>query len=713
MNKKIFRAGMVYASVLMAAVLGGCAGNENKDVKQDTVTVTETMVPTAEITSAATDLNNTDVNTQITTLSKEDLTSLGEKKAQELISRDWSVFANYKGENASLVKSAAVKRTAQSVVPERVAEVSNDSAKGGICHAPYFSKPSGMYADEIDVTITLEDKSDDSDAGKSDDNSKDSSKIYYTTDGSNPLTSAARTEYKQALHLTDATANENVYSAIDPAQMNQFYGPNDVSIPEYLVDKCNIIRAVAVFSDGTRSDIATSTYFIGDTAADFSDNNIAVMSITTDPANLFDYNTGIYVNGVSLDDFKKQNPDEEWMYWGTANYRQKGSDWEREIHMDFFESDGSLAYSTECGLRIAGGYSRGDIQKSLRFIQDKDYSGDKNFKYAFFDDLKDSSGKNIEKFKSLVARTGANDAFYCKFKDSYLQKLVEDRDLSTQAGRPCIIFIDGEYWGLYTLEEDYTADYFADNYGVKKSDVVMVKATDDYKAELETGDDADFSLYTDMVDFFKSADLSDSASYEKACEYMDVDSFADYCAFEIYIINEDWPGKNWGLWRTRNADSSNPYADGKWRFCTYDLEMGVYHYGNASTKYDVDRISALLGDYKSDSTNISLFFYKFMQNEEFKAKLARALLDMAEDNFESNRAFSVMENYTDTYFPEMFRFFDRFKIWASFNSATKGCYKNMVTFLEGRDEYVPEMIKKAYGLDMDVNLDEKYPKDND
>ena len=53
-----------------------------------------------------------------------------------------------------------------------------------------------------------------------------------------------------------------------------------------------------------------------------------------------------------------------------------------------------------------------------------------------------------------------------------------------------------------------------------------------------------------MVDFLSQPDLSDSASYEKACEYMDVDSFADYCAFEIYIINEDWPGKNWGLWRT-------------------------------------------------------------------------------------------------------------------------------------------------------------------
>ena len=136
-----------------------------KDVKQDTVTVTETMVPTAEITSAATDLNNTDVNTQITTLSKVDELLLV-KKTQELISRDWSVFANYKGENASLVKSAAVKEQHSPLYLKELQRSVMIQLKGGICHAPYFSKPSGMYADEIDVTITLEDKSDDSDAGK-------------------------------------------------------------------------------------------------------------------------------------------------------------------------------------------------------------------------------------------------------------------------------------------------------------------------------------------------------------------------------------------------------------------------------------------------------------------------------------------------------------------------------------------------------------------
>ena len=83
---------------------------------------------------------------------------------------------------------------------------------------------------------------------KSDDNSKDSSKIYYTTDGSNPLTSAARTGISKPCTLLMQRQMKMPFTPpIDPAQMNQFYGPNDVSIPEYLVDKCNIIRAVAVF----------------------------------------------------------------------------------------------------------------------------------------------------------------------------------------------------------------------------------------------------------------------------------------------------------------------------------------------------------------------------------------------------------------------------------------------------------------------------------
>lgn len=74
-----------------------------------------------------------------------------------------------------------------------------------------------------------------------------------------------------------------------------------------------------------------------------------------------------------------------------------------------------------------------------------------------------------------MLRNGGNDANYSKFKDMMIQNMVSGRGVETQQGTACVLFIDGEYWGLYTLQSDYSDRYFADRYNVAKSNVVMYK----------------------------------------------------------------------------------------------------------------------------------------------------------------------------------------------------------------------------------------------
>ena len=52
-----------------------------------------------------------------------------------------------------------------------------------------------------------------------------------------------------------------------------------------------------------------------------------------------------------------------------ANYNQKGKDWERNAHIDYFETDGTTLdcqLQQDCGIRIQGNYSRSDLMKGLR-----------------------------------------------------------------------------------------------------------------------------------------------------------------------------------------------------------------------------------------------------------------------------------------------------------------------------------------------------------
>ena len=77
-----------------------------------------------------------------------------------------------------------------------------------------------------------------------------------------------------------------------------------------------------------------------------------------------------------------------------------------------------------------------------------------------------------------------------------VQNMVSGRGVETQQGTACVVFIDGEYWGLYTLQSDYSDRYFADRYNVAKSNVVMYK-----NDELSEGEAEDEKLFNDMYKF--------------------------------------------------------------------------------------------------------------------------------------------------------------------------------------------------------------------
>ncbi len=110
-----------------------------------------------------------------------------------------------------------------------------------------------------------------------------------------------------------------------------------------------------------------------------------------------------------------------------------------------------------------------------------------------------------------------------------------------------------------------------------KDNVVMFK-----EGEMDEGQEGDEALYEELWSY-ANKDFTKASVYEEFCMIMDIDSFADYYATEIYIANSDWnPEKNYLVWRARTTDATNPYADGKWRYLLFDTEysMGLYNESN-------------------------------------------------------------------------------------------------------------------------------------
>jgi len=134
-----------------------------------------------------------------------------------------------------------------------------------------------------------------------------------------------------------------------------------------------------------------------------------------------------------------------------------------------------------------------------------------------------------------------------------------------------------------------------------------------------------------MKTFITEADMSEPENYSKACELIDIRSYIDYFATEIYIGNRDWPGHNYACWRTREPESGL-YGDGRWRWMLFDVNLSL----------DIARAEE---DDVSRACQEDEMFASLMNNDGFRKELYSTLLEMAEKDFAPEK----MIQYTEAY----------------------------------------------------------------
>lgn len=473
-----------------------------------------------------------------------------------------------------------------------------------------FSAESGFYDDEFDLTI-----------------SASGGKVYYTLDGSIPTKDSI--EYTGPLHISDASNNDNVYSMRTdvssgfPEHLAELKSDDDpgYKVPDYKVDKCTIVRAVVYYGDDNYSDIKTASYFVC-----FDDKegyeNMNVISVVTDPDNLFGEKNGIYILGKRYNDMDYANSESpaSW-WWARANYTGRGPEFERPANCQFFDSNGKLLLAQECGIRIHGGASRAFIPKSFNLYAREEYNGQDYFYYNFF-------GNDYLPHAVTLANGGNDDK--SELQDYLMHKLVKDMDMSTMDFVPYIMFLDGEYWGVYWLTEKYDKEYIHYHYGIDTDNVVMVKNN-----EIEEGAEEDLELYTNMTGFCATEDMSDIENYKQVCELIDIDSYIDYNAALIYISRHgDWPNTNYAVWRSKN-EGNGAYDDNKWRWMLFDVNSG----GMLEEDIDYDSIA--------NDMELSQMFANLMKNDEFRNRLLDRIEELSDTVFAVDKVDAEIEKFNE------------------------------------------------------------------
>lgn len=586
------------------------------------------------------------------------------------------------------IGTAAVSETEASSTEAEASEISTaETLASGVIDPekatefkPYFSFESGFYDSPIELEIACP--------------AYPEGKIYYTTDGSTPDENS--TLYTGGLKLEKRKSAPNVLAAQTGTSAGGDF------IPKKNVDKANVIRAVVIMPDGTVSEISGGTFFIGmDREKKYG--SVPVISLMTDMENLYDHEKGIYILGKTHEDWLAEDKGnkrlEAWQHIG--NYSNRGREWERPVAFEYIPADGSEGISQNMGIRIMGAASRNATQKSFRLTAREDY-GPKAVEYELIpDNLRSDGTENVSKYKSFVLRNGGNDCDYAKIRDPLFHKLISDRNVETQQFAPCVVYLNGEYWGMYTLIEDYNDNYIENNYGIDNHNVVIVKC-----GEIEEGEEADMALYDEMYDFITLNDMSLSENYARACEMLDIESYVYYCAFNMYIHNEDsiFEGNNWRMWRVRTPDESSDRADGKWRMMVYDTDFSAGIYSGGSN-YKFDSISPVTDGKipdKIEERKPKYIFRSLYKNESFRRDFVTALCDIRNYDFESSAAIDELLKLYDIYGKLVPGTFDRFgPEWLTWNTREYYDQKinELATFIDGRYTEFPAVMDKALKLD--------------
>jgi hypothetical protein len=508
--------------------------------------------------------------------------------------------------------------------------------------------------------------------------------IYYTLDGSvpDPIYNKDQTfEYVEPIWIDDKKGIDNRLSVINT---NAYTSRNEWQPPLNEVFKATTLRSVVYKNDQKLNEVVTQTYFVDENIE--SMYTFPVISINTDEDNLFGEEMGLFVPGIHYNDY---DPDPMM----TGNYFQRGREWERQISFEFFESNGQPVLAQDLGLRIHGGSSRVEPQKSLRLYARNEY-GKSSLNYRFFED------EPLNEFKRLILRASGNEWGNTMLLDALGQHIVKDMNFETQASQPSIVFINGEYWGIHNIRERYDDSYFEIKYGVPKDEIVILTKN----GEIDTGVEGDEQHYLDMLDFIRNHDITLEENYEYINTLMDIENYIDYQIAEIYFANIDWPQGNIDYWR-KKTDAYIPDApyghDGRWRWLLYDLDCSFGFWG---TSYETNSMEMASdpnynhnGSWGGEWEWSTFLFSSLLENTTFRDQFINTFADHLNTTFEIERVIDEINRFEKIYDPEIQEHMLR---WGRTDSKSDW-YESVDVFRDFaryRPTYVRQHIMDRFGL---------------
>ncbi len=337
-------------------------------------------------------------------------------------------------------------------------------------------------------------------------------------------------------------------------------------------------------------------------------------------------------------------------------------------------------------------------QRGIDYITRDEFGNDNQIHHKIF------KATDRKDFQRIILKAAANDNYPAEagsahIRDAYVHTLAQKAhmDLDVRSYEPCVLYVNGAYWGVYELREkvddkDYTDYYY--NLGAKQID--MIKTWGATWAEYGTTTSWD-ALRT----YILANDMTIPANFKYVTDRLNLQSLADYFIINIHTVCKDWLNWNTEWWHGQDAKGNFQ----KWRYDLWDEDATFGHYINYTgipninadaDPCDIDKLGS-----NSDPQQHTDVLSKLFTNKSFHDLYINRYADLNNTYLSCDYMIKLLDTLIQRIDPEMPRHIAR---WGGNYNEWKANVQFMKDFINARCANIETGLVDCYQLKGPYNL---------
>lgn len=369
-----------------------------------------------------------------------------------------------------------------------------------------------------------------------------------------------------------------------------------------------------------------------------------------------------------------------------------------EGNIEYFDAGQTLLDESLGEFNEHGGTSNSNDQRNIDYIVRDEFGYDDEIENQLF------RGSDRNDFERIILKSAAGDNFPgyngAHIRDAYVQSLsqVIGLKLDERSYEPCLVYVNGQYWGVYETREkvddnDFT-EYYYDQHG---ESVDLIQEYGSIWADYGST-----APWWELYLFITGNDMSDPANYAVVKDSLSTLSMIDHMILNEYVANGSWLAFNTMWWRGKDPDGDHK----KWGYCCWDMDwiLGSPHnefgFPESTPLNDpCDHTNENIGGTPSATNFASTHFAMFnalMDNDEFKSQYLTRYAELINHGLDCETTVGHLDSLIALIDPEMDRHCQR---WGGTYDEWAENVQEVRDFLIARCAYIVEGIENCYGVE--------------